>query len=176
MTLPSACKLAPSDGRCLPSRSREEVSSRLGRGANGAELTCESAALKNPTHIHNISENYEAAIQRLMSVREHPDLTLSELELFRDKFSGHAYPCRFASCTYATNGFRNNDERVAHEIKHTPRFPCVEPGCQYPPFGSSRALKRHQSDCHGKRSGRLRVRAAVPLPDSQAYRPYSRNP
>ncbi|KAI8683437.1 NACHT domain-containing protein [Fusarium keratoplasticum] len=118
--------------------------------------------LKNPTHIHNISENYEITIQQLMSIREHSDLTRSELEQFRGNFSGHAYPCRFPSCTYATKGFEDNDQRVAHEIEHTPRFPCVEPGCQYPPFGSSRALKRHQSDCHGKRKRKLRVKAALP--------------
>ncbi|WAO82927.1 NACHT domain-containing protein [Fusarium falciforme] len=118
--------------------------------------------LMNPTHIHNISENYEITIQQLMSIREHSDLTPSELEQFRDNFGGHAYPCRFPSCTYAIKGFGDNNERVAHEIEHTPRFPCVEPGCQYPPFGSSRALKRHQSDCHGKRKRKLRVKAALP--------------
>lgn len=100
-------------------------------------------------------------IQQLMNIREHSDLTASELENFRGNFGGHAYPCRFPSCTYAIKGFGDNEERVAHEIEHTPRFPCVEPGCQYPPFGSSRALRRHQLDCHGKRRRELRVKVAL---------------
>ncbi|KAK0713509.1 hypothetical protein B0T26DRAFT_365769 [Lasiosphaeria miniovina] len=117
--------------------------------------------MKEPTHIRHISENYETAVQHLINLEDHYEATGSELALFRENFAGHAYPCRFASCAHPATGFKTSEERNAHESSHAPKFPCTEPSCQYPPFTSSRALKKHISDCHDKQRVKLIVRKTI---------------
>lgn len=87
------------------------------------------------------------------------DFTAAELASFRDNFLGHAYPCRFASCVHVTKGFETHEQRIAHEETHELSFPCTEQGCQYPPFGSKRALARHHAQCHKQQPGKLRIRS-----------------
>ncbi|KAK3330847.1 hypothetical protein B0H66DRAFT_467189 [Apodospora peruviana] len=149
--------------RCLPglwydatislqARSERRLLPRQDRGPEGL-LT----ALK-PIHIHDLPGKYEAAVQRLISIQTHPDMTASELEQFREIFGSHAYPCRFSSCSHSVGGFKTDQERVGYEIMHAPRHFCAEQGCQYPPFGSSRALKRHHSVCHQRTEERLKLK------------------
>jgi hypothetical protein len=59
-----------------------------------------------------------------------------------------------------------------HESGHTLSFPCTEPGCQYPPFGSHRALRRHISEAHKKDVGKRR--AVRPI--SKSPKPASKQP
>lgn len=96
-------------------------------------------------------ENYETTIRHVIELQQcPPEVTPSEFQLFRANFGGHAYLCRFVSCVHATIGFTSNEQRLAHESGHILSFPCSESGCQYPPFGSQQALKRHLSETHEK--------------------------
>ena len=112
----------------------------------------------HPARVHHIFENYEATVRHVVETQDRLDVASSEFQLFCTNFSGHAYLCRYISCVYATYGFSSNEERQTHESGHTLSFPCAEPGCQYPPFGSHKTLKRHLSETHEKGS---RKRPAV---------------
>lgn len=105
--------------------------------------------------MNHIFENYEAAVRHVIETQDHSNATPSEFQLFCANFSGHAYLCRFVSCVYATTGFNSDEERTGHESGHRLSFPCPEPGCHYPPFGSYKALRRHVSQAHEK-DGRRR--------------------
>lgn len=116
--------------------------------------------MKEPAHFHDIFNNYQRAVQHLLTTQVHPTLPFSQLEQFRDRFSGHAYPCRFPNCHHSIDGFNDSTGRTIHESKHMASFTCLEPNCQYPPFVSSKALKRHQADCHIKSQRKLKVKCS----------------
>jgi len=120
-------------------------------------MTLPVGRLIHPTRVHHIFENYEATIRHIVELQDcPPDVTSSELQLFRANFGGHAYLCRFVSCVHATIGFASNEQRLTHESGHILSFPCTEPGCQYPAFGSQKTLRRHLSEAHEK-GGKKRV-------------------
>ncbi|KAL8418597.1 hypothetical protein RB594_001992 [Gaeumannomyces avenae] len=123
----------------LVAESKGEI---LAAGAN------DSNCFRRPRSIHDIHANYEWVIQQLISISHHPDINASELEHFRGNLSRGAYACRFPLCDASTNKFGSISERAAHEATHAPTFPCLEPGCQYPPFTSGKSLRRHQSEAH----------------------------
>ncbi|EJT80251.1 hypothetical protein GGTG_00254 [Gaeumannomyces tritici R3-111a-1] len=115
----------------------------------------DSNCFRRPQSIHDIHANYEWVIQQLISISHHPDINASELEHFREYLTRGAYACRFPLCDASTNKFGSINERAVHEATHAPTFPCLEPGCQYPPFTSGKSLRRHQSEAH--ESGRPRT-------------------
>ena len=118
--------------------------------------------------MHHIFENYEATVRHVVETQDRSNVTSSEFQLFCANFSGHAYLCPFVSCVYATSGFNSSEERQLHESGHTLSFPCSEPGCQYPPFGSHKALRRHLSEKHPKdRTKRVQLKRAPPTPTTQ---------
>lgn len=114
-----------------------------------------------PEGIQDILWNYQTTIRQILTNNERWDSTSSEFELFRQNFSGHAYLCRFVCCQFSACGFDNMEDLVAHEVGHTPSFPCTEPGCQYPPFGSTKALRRHATEAHSRCGVRRVVRKAA---------------
>lgn len=65
------------------------------------------------------------------------------MESFIVNFGTSAYTCRLTSCSYATVGFESAKHLIEHEHKHTRRFQCAAPGCQYPPLVSKAALESH---------------------------------
>jgi hypothetical protein len=91
-------------------------------------------------------------------------VTPEELELFKREFRTSAYTCRLPSCPRATAGFDTNELRLEHEVTHTQRLRCLYPGCQCPPFGSTRALKNHETTCHETVRGRKRIRRVAAWP------------
>jgi len=91
-------------------------------------------------------------------------VTPEELELFKREFRTSAYTCRLPSCPRATAGFDTNELRLEHEATHSQRLRCLYPGCQYPPFGSTRALKNHETTCHETVRGRKRIRRVAAWP------------
>ncbi|KAK1750445.1 hypothetical protein QBC47DRAFT_394073 [Echria macrotheca] len=114
-----------------------------------------------PKSTQHVFLNYEITIRQIMTDRERWDSTASEFELFKENFSGHAYLCRFISCPHSITGFDNSETRAAHEAGHTPTFPCLVANCQYPPFCSSRALRKHSSDVHQIGAERRRVHRPI---------------
>ncbi|KAK4441886.1 hypothetical protein QBC34DRAFT_419535 [Podospora aff. communis PSN243] len=101
-------------------------------------------------HIHDIFPHYEHTVQRLVVTYDHAELTRKELDDFRESFGHQAYICRFSSCSHSWTGLTNAQARLSHEATHAMIFPCPELGCQYPPFGSRAALKRHYLEIHDK--------------------------
>ncbi len=108
----------------------------------------------HPTRVHHIFENYEATVRHVVETQDRSSVTSSDFQLFCANFSGHGYLCRFISCAHATTGFSSNEDRQAHESGHTLSFPCPKPECQYPPFGSHGAMRRHLSKTHEKGGGK----------------------
>jgi hypothetical protein len=102
--------------------------------------------------------NYQATIKSLLLIQDFPGVTPEELEHFKREFRTSAYTCRLPSCPRATVGFHTNELRLEHEATHSQRLRCLYPGCQYPPFASTRALKNHENKCHKMAQGRKTIR------------------
>jgi len=116
-----------------------------------------------PKHIHDLFPQYESIVQKLVATYEHAELTRKELDEFRESFGHHAYICRFSSCSRGWSGLTNHQQRLSHEATHSVIFPCPELLCQYPPFGSRAALKRHHSEVHDKSRPKPRLRRSGPV-------------
>ncbi|KAK1479161.1 NACHT domain-containing protein [Colletotrichum tamarilloi] len=103
--------------------------------------------------------NYQNTVKELLQLFNHPRVTVQELEKFKQDFRCSAYTCSFSSCPLASTGFETEKLRNEHEMTHSPRVPCEVPGCQYPAFPSTSALKRHQAKEHAKGISKYRIRA-----------------
>jgi hypothetical protein len=127
--------------------------------------------------LRDVLANYQATIKSLLLIQDFPGVTPEELELFKREFRTSAYTCRLPSCPRATAGFDTNELRLDHEATHTQRLQCLYPGCQYPPFTSTRALKNHENKCHQTVQGRKSIRRVEAWPQhnrgdsQQAYVP-----
>lgn len=99
------------------------------------------------TNVKSLLENYQRTVQQLLILRSYQGFTFQELERFRQEFRATAFTCRFSSCPKTTNGFKTHCLRLEHEASHSV-IECRVQGCQYPPFPSTSALKRHQQSCH----------------------------
>ncbi|UPK96932.1 hypothetical protein LCI18_007867 [Fusarium solani-melongenae] len=102
--------------------------------------------------------SYQGAVMSLVDHDHFPGLTRDELELFRAHFGTAALTCRLGSCPRATVGFETKRLRSDHEMSHVRCFPCTFSDCQYPPFGSAKALKKHTSKYHAVVTGRKTIR------------------
>ncbi|KAK1751103.1 hypothetical protein QBC47DRAFT_84133 [Echria macrotheca] len=127
--------------------------------------------IHHPKHIHHVFTIYEAFVQRLTGTYEHEELTHGELSNFRDNFSVHAYTCGFWSCPHAWEGFKSREERFSHESAHLPAFPCLETGCQYPPFGSKAGLRKHHNAVHVQQKPTPKLRRINPQKRSRSISP-----
>ncbi|GAM33896.1 hypothetical protein TCE0_013f01126 [Talaromyces pinophilus] len=101
--------------------------------------------------------NYQKTIRSILSLSDLPGISKEDLERFQREYRTTIFTCRLSSCPRATTGFENEILRLEHEATHTPSIKCTFPGCQYPPFVSTRALKSHEFKCHPNR-GRNKIR------------------
>ncbi|KAI5465360.1 hypothetical protein BGZ63DRAFT_479030 [Mariannaea sp. PMI_226] len=106
-----------------------------------------STDMMEVTSLKSLLSNYQRTVQQLLCLRACNGASLEELERFRRQFRASAFTCRLPSCPNFSHGFEDHDLRLAHEVIHR-RIVCGVQGCQYPPFCSIRALKRHQKTCH----------------------------
>lgn len=75
-------------------------------------------------------------------------MTAHDLEKFKKDYQSSVYTCRLGSCARATVGFETERQRDEHEIGHVRQFRCTYSSCQYPPFLSAQALRRHVNGTH----------------------------
>ncbi|KAI8722914.1 NACHT domain-containing protein [Fusarium sp. LHS14.1] len=114
------------------------------------------------TSLKSLLNNYQRTVQKLLSLKACTGGSLQELESFRQNFRTSAFTCRLLSCPHSSHRFEDHHLRLAHEAIHR-KIVCHVEGCQYPPFSSIRALKRHQGICHNDDvpdSGRMVIRKA----------------
>ncbi|KAK0613980.1 hypothetical protein B0T14DRAFT_592027 [Immersiella caudata] len=141
----------------------------IGLQARAAGRTCYQPT-SQPGHIHEIFPRYESSVQKLVATYEHGELSRKELDEFRESFGHHAFMCRFSSCSHGWSGLTNYQERCNHEATHSVLFSCPEPRCQYPPFGSRTALKRHQLQVHDQPRPKPQLQKSVPPTQPQPSR------
>lgn len=111
-------------------------------------LTDITTNLVEITSLESLLFNYQYVIKKLINKRSYSGVSFPELEKFKQEYRTAAFTCRLWPCPRAAAGFNNDDLRLAHEASHR-RIICGVPGCQYPPFLSSRSLKEHHAKCHG---------------------------
>ncbi|KAH7303097.1 hypothetical protein B0I35DRAFT_384399 [Stachybotrys elegans] len=114
------------------------------------------------TSLKSLLNNYQRTVQQLLSLQACKGASLQELERFRQEFRTSAFTCRLPSCPHFSHGFKDHYLRLSHEAIHS-KIVCRIQGCQYPPFCSTGALKRHQKTCHNDipDSGRKAIRKAA---------------
>ncbi|KAH8652845.1 hypothetical protein BGZ61DRAFT_500804 [Ilyonectria robusta] len=105
-------------------------------------------SLSEITSLSTLLLNYQHTVQALLQLWSFPGVSIQELEKFKQDFRSTAFTCRFWSCPLASTGFESEALRDDHEWAHAPRMPCKIPGCQYPPFTSTQALKNHLVKYH----------------------------
>ena len=103
-------------------------------------------------------DSYQKAIRFLLRQNDYPGVTASELKEFKTDFGSSAFTCRLISCPRATAGFGSEKDWIEHETAHVQRLRCTVAGCQYPPFGSRRALGRHMSEHHTEQRTKRPIR------------------
>lgn len=101
-----------------------------------------------------IRDQYNDCVRHLLSVSSLVGFTDEELHRFQALYASTAYTCRIRPCIRATDGFSTPEDRNKHELLHTARLQCDEPGCAYPGFGNARALQLHKDNCHGELGSR----------------------
>ncbi|KPM37326.1 hypothetical protein AK830_g9237 [Neonectria ditissima] len=111
-------------------------------------VPAESADLANPRDLKELQAKYQFILRDLLSLRAFPGVSFEELEKFKTEFGTSAFTCFFSTCPRAASGFQNEAAMLQHELTHTQTIICIVQGCQYPPFGSSQALKAHVAKCH----------------------------
>ncbi|KAK2007912.1 WD40 repeat-like protein [Colletotrichum eremochloae] len=117
------------------------------------------ADLVKVTSLSTLLFNYQHTVKELLQLFSHPGVSSQELERFKQDFRCSAFTCRFWPCPLAGTGFESEDLRNNHEKIHEPRVSCEVPGCQYPPFASTSALKKHQTKEHTKVVPDFRIRS-----------------
>ncbi|ORX96342.1 hypothetical protein BCR34DRAFT_181469 [Clohesyomyces aquaticus] len=123
-------------------------------------------SLSRPAASDGISmmlENYQRAVESLLSQDSYPGVSAEELELFKGQFRHSAFTCRLRSCSRATLGFDSEKLRHEHELAHTRGFRCEIAGCPYPAFGSASSLKAHMNKHHSAAPARRQIRRVGPL-------------
>lgn len=104
--------------------------------------------LLTPRDLNELLRNYESTVRAILAARSLPGVISENLDRFKRDFSTSAFTCRFPYCKRATLGFTDEKSRLEHETSYVQRINCTFQGCQYPPFGSARALKAHVTKCH----------------------------
>lgn len=111
------------------------------------------------TSLSTLLFNYQHTVKELLELWSHPGVTVQELERFKHDFRCSAFTCSFLSCPLASTGFESEYLRDEHEKTHSPRVSCEVPGCQWPAFPSTLALKRHLAKEHAKGGPKYTIRA-----------------
>ncbi|CAI6332928.1 unnamed protein product [Periconia digitata] len=114
-----------------------------------AEQEKEGSIIHDYTLFGEIRKTYYSKVATLLSSQEFPGLSADELQRFQAAYGPTALVCRFSNCIHATIGFPTESLRSEHEKTHLPKLFCSEPGCTYGlSFPSTRALKKHEKECH----------------------------
>ncbi|KDN69904.1 putative NACHT domain-containing protein [Colletotrichum sublineola] len=132
------------------------MSERAERPIQGGEATGDLVKI---TSLSTLLLNYQHTVKELLQLFSHPGASLQEVERFKQDFRYSAFTCRLWSCPLARTEYENENLRNDHEKIHEPRVSCEVPGCQYPPFASASALKKHQTKEHTKVAPEFRIRA-----------------
>lgn len=106
-------------------------------------------------------KSYQTTIRMLLQRQDYPGVTAEDFDTFKRNFQESAFTCRLASCPRATTGFESERLLLDHEMTHARFFQCQFAGCQYPPFGSARALKTHENKHHPTTMPQKSIRRAV---------------
>lgn len=153
--------------RCLRARSLEQLELTLQEMETGGlpiAFTTTSVIPSAQDGVSVILQRYQLAMRNLLKQTEYPGITAAEFDSFKRQCRASAYTCRIKGCPRATDGFERQDQCHDHEILHVRRLICTYSGCQYPPFGSSNALKRHISKIHNPNPPRKSIRKVGHLP------------
>ncbi|KAI0190822.1 hypothetical protein F4808DRAFT_476479 [Astrocystis sublimbata] len=97
------------------------------------------------TELRDVLDNYQVALRECLALQDYPGFSAEELAQFRLNHRGSGYVCRFSTCS---EGFETDEQRIDHEVSHAPLLKCPITTCQYPPFRTKQALKRHEQVCH----------------------------
>ena len=113
--------------------------------------------------------NYQHTVQTLLNTWNFPSISIRQLEKFKQDFRSAVFTCRFNCCPLGQTGFDSEALRDEHERTHTPTVLCEVPGCTYPPFPSTRALKNHCAKYHDQGMPRIRIKPTGE-PQKRRYR------
>ncbi|KAF5675816.1 NACHT domain-containing protein [Fusarium heterosporum] len=148
--------------RALQTRSLGNLELRvLGNRPVDKELQQNSNRLLATDGISNMLMSYQEVVKLILSSSYLIGLSTEELELFRVHFGATAYTCQLTSCSRATIGFETEKLLKEHESSHIRWFKCSTSGCQFPPFGSARALKSHMNKYHTITATPKRIRKST---------------
>ncbi|KAI1748344.1 hypothetical protein F4782DRAFT_534453 [Xylaria castorea] len=117
----------------------------LARNQKKASYVNSNDVVLEITKLRDVLDNYQITLRECLSKQEFPGITAEELAQFRLDHSRAAFICRFSSCS---DGFETDTQRVDHEVSHATPLKCPNPSCQYPPFSTEQALRRHKRECH----------------------------
>ncbi|CAK7201606.1 hypothetical protein SEUCBS139899_004314 [Sporothrix eucalyptigena] len=121
------------------------------RSLDGLEIVLVGPAtsMSTPTQsIASILAFYQATLAGLLNQPDLPGIAAVDFEHVKRQFRSALYTCRLAGCPRATLGFDSDKLRREHEFAHLRHFPCTAANCQYPPFSTAAALKRHIAKYH----------------------------
>ncbi|KAI8950616.1 hypothetical protein F4801DRAFT_590286 [Xylaria longipes] len=102
-------------------------------------------SMRGITKLRDVLDNYQITLRECLLIQEFPGITTEELAQFRLNHNKAAFICRSLSCS---EGFETDEKRVDHEASHATPLKCPLPSCQYPPFPTEQALRRHRQKCH----------------------------
>ena len=141
----------------------------------------QNADTKNPendapaSNLSGILASYQRTVQTLLLLQCFPGgvVSMEVFEQFNRLHKSTAFTCQLGGCARATIGFDDGKSRLEHERNHIQPLYCKEPGCQYPPFTSVRALKNHAANHHKKAPVKPRSIRVTKTPTNRPINPSS---
>ncbi|KAK8872564.1 hypothetical protein PGQ11_003078 [Apiospora arundinis] len=146
---------------CLKARSEGDLKLKLQQVEAKGKAVANTGILAIPSPSEGVSlllERYQATLQYLLRQTDFPGITAAEFNSFKRQSRSSAFTCRVKGCPQATEGLESQAKCHEHELLHVRRPECTYPGCQYPPFVSSAALKRHINTSHNPTPQRKAIR------------------
>lgn len=130
----------------------------------------------DPTYFSEVLRHYQSTVESLLSHSTSETLEAidqEDLNYFRKTYGDSSYVCRYRQCPRASNGFRSQKDREAHEVLHVKRFKCADTSCEFYTvgFASKNALKTHDQKYHTKQKDKdipkFRQKASKTLPETR---------
>ncbi len=121
--------------------------------ANGCTEILTELAIRDPTWLSEIHQRYEKYVEVLLRSSDPAlvdDLEPQQLQIFRTKYGGRSYFCRYSTCASSMNGFSSQDTRDQHEAIHVRKYKCDVLHCFMSDqgFKKQRDLKLHCQKYH----------------------------
>lgn len=101
---------------------------------------------------------YQAIVRDLLSKHNVVGVGLDKLAGFQETHKDFAYTCRLGGCRRQAAGFETEKLRDQHEEAHRSLLRCEVDGCQYPPFSSMNAFRRHVRNLHTEKRQHRSIR------------------